>query len=85
MKADIDLRIADEGRLDLHQFVTFHVMGAGAVRDHDCITVWGIRNAHPPLVDTFALSSETQDVHVVFSGDAAPIAALETFAQGADC
>lgn len=43
-----------------------------------------MRTGHPPLVDCFALSFRAQDVHVVFSGDTAPIAALEDFARGAD-
>lgn len=84
MKADIDLRMEDEGRPDLHQLVEFHVIDAGPVVDFNGISVSAIRTEHPPLVDCFALSFKTATTHVVFSGDTAPIAALEHFAQDAD-
>ncbi|MGB7244629.1 MAG: MBL fold metallo-hydrolase [Sulfitobacter sp.] len=84
MKADIDLRIEDEGRPDLHQLVMFHMMDEGTVLEQDGIHIRAIRNTHPPLIDTFALSFQTPDVHVVFSGDTAPMSALEEFARGAD-
>lgn len=84
MKADIDLRIEDEGRPDLRTLVTVHVIDAGEVLTRDGITVSAIRTEHPPLVDCFALSFRTDKTHVVFSGDTAPITALEDFARGAD-
>ncbi len=84
MKADIDLRIMDEGRPDLRDLVTIHVIDAGDVMQQDGITVSAIRTAHPPLVDTFAFSFKTDQTHVVISGDTAPIKALEDFARGAD-
>lgn len=84
MKADIDLRIEDEGRPDLRSLLTIHVIDAGVVMTRDGVTVSAIRTAHPPLIDCFALSFKTDKNHVVFSGDTAPIAALEGFARGAD-
>jgi len=84
MQADIDLRIEDEGRPDLRSLVIFHVMDAGHVREHDGLLVSAIRTEHPPLKDCFALSFRTRDRHVVFSGDTAPLPALEDFARGAD-
>ena len=84
MKADIDLRIADEGRPDLRGLVTLHTIDAGVVLQDGGLTVSAIRTEHPPLVDCFALSFKTDAVHVVFSGDTAPIAALEDFARDAD-
>ncbi|MGY3439710.1 MULTISPECIES: MBL fold metallo-hydrolase [unclassified Marinovum] len=84
MKADIDLRTEDEGRPDLRDLVTFHVVDAGAVMDHAGITVTALRTEHPPLVDCFAYSFKTENFHVVFSGDTAPIESLEDFARGAD-
>jgi ribonuclease BN (tRNA processing enzyme) len=84
MKADIDLRIDDEGRPDPRDLVRIHVIDAGPIYDHDGIRVAAIRTEHPPLVDCFALSFRTVNKHVVFSGDTAPIEALETFAKGAD-
>ena len=84
MKADIDLRIEDEGRPDLRELVSIHVIDAGLVMERDGITVSAIRTKHPPLIDTFAFSFKTEGTHVVFSGDTAPIDALEDFARGAD-
>ena len=84
MKADIDLRIDDEGRPDLHNLVRFHVIGEGTVLDRDGLEVSAIRTEHPPLIDCFALSFRTPTHHVVFSGDTAPIPAMEDFARGAD-
>jgi len=84
MQADIDLRIEDEGRPDLRQLVEFHVIEPGVVAQHNGLTVAAIRTLHPPLVDTFALSFKTDSKHVVFSGDTAPLVALEGFARGAD-
>ena len=84
MKADIDLRIEDEGRPDLRDLITIHAINAGPVLSRDGVTISAIRNQHPPLVDSFALSFKTDEVHVVFSGDTAPIKALENFARGAD-
>jgi ribonuclease BN (tRNA processing enzyme) len=84
MKADIDLRTEDEGRPDLRDLMIIHTIDAGLVLSRDGITISAIRNEHPPLIDTFALSFKTDDVHVVFSGDTAPIKALEDFARDAD-
>ena len=84
MKADIDLRIDDEGRPDLRDLVTIHVIDAGDVMARGGVAVSALRNDHPPLCDTFALSFRTDTAHVVFSGDTAPIAALEDFARGAN-
>lgn len=84
MKADIDLRIADEGRPDLQGLVTVHSINAGVVLQQAGLTVSALRTDHPPLVDCFALSFRTDTAHVVFSGDTAPLAALEDFARGAD-
>lgn len=84
MRADIELRIEDEGRPDLSSLVQIKVIDAGTVFDSDGLIVTAIRTRHPPLVDCFALSFKTAAVHVVFSGDTAPITALADFARGAD-
>lgn len=83
MQADIDLRIADEGRPDLRLLVTVHVMQAGEVMQGD-VAVAALRVAHPPLVDCFALSFRSAASHVVFSGDTTYFPALADFAKGAD-
>ena len=84
MKADIDLRIVDEGRPNLRDLVEIHVIDAGHVMEREGILVSAIRTEHPPLIDTFALSFKTNQTHVVFSGDTARLEALEGFAHGAD-
>ena len=84
MKADIDLRIEDEGRPDLRDLVEIQVIDAGHVMEREGVSVSAIRTEHPPLIDTFALSFKTNQTHVVFSGDTARLEALEGFARGAD-
>ena len=84
MKADIDLRIEDEGRPNLRDLVEIHVINAGHVMEREGVSVSAIRTEHPPLIDTFALSFKTNQTHVVFSGDTARLEALEGFAHGAD-
>lgn len=84
MRADINLRIDDEGRPDLRDMVDIHVIDEGVVFDQDGLCVSAIRTLHPPLVDCFALSFKTASVHAVFSGDTAPLPALDDFARGAD-
>jgi ribonuclease BN (tRNA processing enzyme) len=84
MKADIDLRIEDEGRPDLRDLVEIQVIDAGHVLEREGVSVSAIRTEHPPLIDTFALSFKTSQTHVVFSGDTARLEALEGFARGAD-
>lgn len=84
MKADIDLRIVDDGRDDLRDFVRVHVIDEGVVLDRGGLTISAIRTEHPPLIDCFAFSFKTAKHHAVFSGDTAPIKALEDFARGAD-
>ncbi|MCB2135854.1 MAG: MBL fold metallo-hydrolase [Rhodobacteraceae bacterium] len=84
MKADIDLRIEDEGRPDIRDLVAIHVIDAGHVCDLGGISVQAMRNIHPPLVDTFCLSFRSERSHIVFSGDTAYLPDLATFAKGAD-
>lgn len=84
MKADIDIRVDDEGRVDLRDIVRIHEIDDGVVMQDRDLTVSAMRVAHPPLVDCFGLSFKTSKVHVVCSGDTAPLAALADFARGAD-
>lgn len=85
MQADIDLRIADEGRPDLRELVQVHTIDAGRVVDDlSGIQVEAMRVQHPPLVDCFALSFKSASAHVVFSGDTAPLDALADWAKGCD-
>jgi len=84
MQADIDLRIADEGRPLLQDLVRIRPIVEGRLVQRDNLTIETIRTEHPPLVDCFALSFKTPQTHVVFSGDTAPLPALIDFAKGAD-
>ena len=84
MKEDIDLRIEDEGRPNLADLVTIHSMDEGMVYQTDDLIVSAIRNEHPPLIDTFALSFKGSDKHVVFSGDTAYLPKLVEFSKEAD-
>ena len=84
MKADIDLRIEDEGRPDLRGLLAIHEIEEGGVCEFDGIRVSAQRNIHPPLIDTFSLRFEGAAKAVVFSGDTAFFPPLADFARGAD-
>lgn len=84
MKADIDLRIEDEGRPDLKALVTISDIDEGEVYRCDEFTVTAMRNIHPPLIDTFALRFQSIENAIVFSGDTAYLPALSDFANDAD-
>ena len=84
MRADIDLRIADEGRPDLLNLITINVIDPDQPIDLGGIEVRAMRTIHPPLVDCYALSFKTTQRHVVFSGDTAYLPAMAEFAAGAD-
>ena len=84
MKADIDLRIENEGRPDLAALVSIETIEAGDVFRCNAFAVSAMRNIHPPLIDTFALSFKSKSYHVVFSGDTAYLPELADFARDAD-
>ncbi len=84
MSNDIELRLADEGRPDLASLVSFQQLDDGTILESDGINVKAMRNTHPPLTDTFALSFQSGTAHVVFSGDTAYLPTLAEFAKGAD-
>ena len=84
MRADIELRQSDEGRPELAPLVTVRTLDAGTVIDEDGLRLDAMRNRHPPLVDTFALSFRGAGSHVVLSGDTAPMEALADWARGCD-
>jgi ribonuclease BN (tRNA processing enzyme) len=84
MQADIDIRIEDEGRPDLRDLVRFHEITTDAPMNFGALRVTAMRNAHPPLIDTYALRFEAEGKAVVFSGDTAFMPELADFARGAD-
>lgn len=83
MRFDIETRMADEGRPDLATLVDILALDEGLIVDRDGIAVRAIRNAHPPLVDSFALRFDGTGTSVVFSGDTAFFPPLAEFARGA--
>jgi len=84
MAADIDLRIEDEGRVDLAGLVEFRTMDDGPVHREAGLEVTAMRVEHPPLTDCFALRFAGAGRHVVMSADTAYLPALADFARGAD-
>lgn len=84
MRADIELRQSDEGRPELASLVAIRTLEAGTVIDEGGLRVVAMRNIHPPLLDTFALSFRGTCSHVVFSGDTAPMDLLADWATGCD-
>lgn len=81
MAFDISLRIADEGRPDLHALPQFHPIEPGA--QIGPLSLAAMRNVHPPITDSFALRV-TGSRSVTFSGDTAPMEDMARFAQGSD-
>jgi ribonuclease BN (tRNA processing enzyme) len=84
MKDDIDTRIEDEGRPDLRDLISCHVIREGEPMRTGAVTVTAMPSIHPPLIESWALSFRGAARHVVFSGDTAHNPALADFARGAD-
>ena len=84
MKADIELRIEDEGRPDLRNLISVHIIEEGQFYTSPAFNVKALRVKHPPLTDCFALSFQNHAHHIVFSGDTAFYPPLAQFAQHAD-
>ncbi len=84
MRADIDLRIEDEGRPDLRDLVAFETIRASAPITAGALTVDALPSIHPPIAESWSLSFRAGGRHVVFSGDTAHNPALVDFARGAD-
>ena len=83
--ADIDVRIADEGRVPLVPLVHAHELhDAGVVMQDDNVKVTAAVVRHPPTVPAFAYRFDTADRSIVISGDTAPSDELIALARGAD-
>ncbi|MBZ9847327.1 MBL fold metallo-hydrolase [Mesorhizobium sp. CA14] len=84
MEFDIEIRIADEGRPDIRDFVSVEEFREGLVLQDGGLTVTALRVDHPPVTDCFALRFEQGGKSVVFSADTAFFPPLAEFAKAAD-
>ena len=85
MKFDIDIRVDDEGKPYLPDLIETHEFDRdGLVMQDDKVKVTALRNAHPPIHESFALRFDTPDRSVAFSGDTTYFPPLADFAKGAD-
>jgi ribonuclease BN (tRNA processing enzyme) len=84
-KADIDTRIANEGRVPLVPLVRVHELRTGGVVMSDGhMKVTATLVDHPPVVPAFAYRFDAPDRSIVMSGDTAPSKNLVALAAGAD-
>lgn len=84
MAFDIEIRIVDEGRPDLHTLVEVIEFAEGEIFSENGLTLSALRVDHPPVTDCFALRFDHAEGSVVFSSDTAYFAPLADFAKGAD-
>ncbi len=83
--ADIETRIADEGRAALAPLVHVHeVTEAGFVMRDENVKVTAALVRHPPVIPSFGYRFDAADRSIVISGDTAPTDAMIKLAQGAD-
>jgi ribonuclease BN (tRNA processing enzyme) len=84
-KYDIDVRIANEGRVALAPLVHPHELhNGGPVMSNDQVKVTATLVHHPPVVPAFAYRFDAADRSIVISGDTAPSGNLVKLARGAD-
>ena len=83
--ADIDTRVANEGRVPLAPLVHVHELQAGGVvMTDERVKVTSTLVDHPPVVPAFAFRFDARDRAIVISGDTAPSPNLVRLAAGAD-
>ena len=83
--ADIDVRIADEGRVPLAPLVHVHELtAAGLVFQDEHVKVTAALVRHPPVVPAFGYRFDAGDRSIVISGDTAPSDEVIALARGAD-
>ena len=83
--ADIDVRIANEGRVPLAPLIHVHEIDrGGTVLDGSAMRVIATLVEHPPVTPAFAYRFDAPDRSIVISGDTARSDALVTLAKGAD-
>jgi ribonuclease BN (tRNA processing enzyme) len=82
---DIDVRIADEGRVPLVPLIHPHeITQGGLVMQDDNVKVTAARVEHPLVPDAFAYRFDAADRSIVISGDTHRSDNLVTLARGAD-
>ena len=82
---DIDIRIADEGRVPLAPLIHAHELSApGVVMRDDAVTVTSALVDHPLVSPAFAYRFDAPDRSIVISGDTARSENLIRLARGAD-
>lgn len=82
---DIEIRVADEGRPHLAEFVAEQEIDEpGLVYADDRVQVRAALVDHPPVAPAFAYRIDTADRSIVISGDTRPSDALVELAHGAD-
>ena len=82
---DIDIRIADEGRIPLAPLIHAHdLTKPGVVMRDDAVTVTSALVDHPLVEPAFAYRFDAADRSIVISGDTAPSENLVRLARGAD-
>ena len=84
MAFDVDLRIADEGRVPLEPLAEIHALREGQVWAEGALRIDALRNLHPPIAESYALRVTGEGRTVVLSGDTAPFEGWEDFCRGAD-
>jgi ribonuclease BN (tRNA processing enzyme) len=81
---DLETRISDEGRPDPRKLVAAHEFTQGPILSNADVKVSGLRNSHPPIMESYALKFELGGNVVVFSGDTSYYPPLAEFAKGAN-
>ena len=83
--ADVNTRIANEGRVPIAPLVRVHELSTGgAVMSDSNVKVTSALVDHPPVVPSFAYRFDASDRSIVISGDTAPTQNLVKLAAGAD-
>lgn len=82
---DIDIRIADEGRVPLVPLIHAHeIARPGLVMQDENVKVTCVPVPHPMVEPAYAYRLDTADRSIVISGDTAYSEALIALAEGAD-
>ena len=83
--ADIEVRMANEGRVPLAPLIHVHeVDRGGVILTSDELKVTVALVDHPPVTPAFAFRFDAPDRSIVISGDTARSGALVALAKGAD-